>query len=133
MISSTTTALVKMISPEITAFAERHISFSPCVFSFSLKIGMNAAVNAPSPSSRRNRLGIWNASRNALATHVVPMKFAYTISRTMPRMRLSRVAAAMAPEAFNIFDTARRLKIRAPSPKSKVARQLEIGIWPRAI
>ena len=44
--------------PEMTALAARHISISPCVFSFSLKIGMNAAVNAPSPSSRRNRFGI---------------------------------------------------------------------------
>ena len=52
-----TTTLAATIRPEITALAARHISISPCVFSFSLKIGMNAAVNAPSPSSRRNRFG----------------------------------------------------------------------------
>ena len=44
-----------------------------------------------------------------------------------------KVAAAIAPEAFNIFDTACRLKRKGPSPKSKVHRQLEFGIWPKAI
>ena len=43
---------------EITALADRHISSSPSVFSLALKIGMKAADNAPSPSSRRNKLGI---------------------------------------------------------------------------
>src|SRR5450432_1752529 len=40
----------------------------------------------------------------------------------MPSTRLNKVAAAIAPEAFNIFDTARRLKSQARSPKSKVQR-----------
>ena len=56
------TALAATTRPEITAFAARHISGSPCNFSFSLKMGMNAAVNAPSPSNRRKRFGTVNAS-----------------------------------------------------------------------
>ena len=44
--------------PEITALAARHISCSFSLFSFALNIGMNAADKAPSPSRRRNRLGI---------------------------------------------------------------------------
>jgi hypothetical protein len=60
-------------NPEITTLAVRHISASPWVFSFSLKIGMNAAVSAPSPSSRRNRFGIMKASWNAPATQPSPM------------------------------------------------------------
>ena len=51
------TTLAATTRPEMTALAARHISISPCVFSFSLKTGMNAAVSAPSPSSRRKRFG----------------------------------------------------------------------------
>jgi len=40
----------------------------------------------------------------ALATQVLPMNEAYTISRTMPSKRLVKVAAAIAPEDFNICD-----------------------------
>jgi len=38
--------------PILTAFEARHISSSPWSFSFSLKIGMNAAANAPSPGHK---------------------------------------------------------------------------------
>ena len=74
--ASTVTAPAAMTSPEITALAERHISASPSLTSFCLKIGMNAAVSAPSPSRRRNRLGTWKASVKALATQVLPMNAA---------------------------------------------------------
>jgi hypothetical protein len=49
------------VRPEMTALAACHISFSPLSFSFSLKMGMNAAVSAPSPRSRRNKFGTMNA------------------------------------------------------------------------
>jgi len=62
--------------PEITALAARHISRSPSRASLRLKIGMNAAVSAPSPSRRRNRFGTWKAITNALATQVLPMNAA---------------------------------------------------------
>ena len=50
---------------------------------------------------------------------------------TMPSRRLNNVAAAIAPDDFNICDIARRLKSKAQSPKSKVHRDdfvLVIGI-----
>jgi len=56
-ITSPATAAAAATSPEITALAARHISGSPSCSSFCLKSGINAAVSAPSPSSRRNRLG----------------------------------------------------------------------------
>ena len=74
--ASTVTTPAATTSPEITALAERHISFSPSLTSFCLKIGMKAAVSAPSPSRRRNRLGTWKARVKALATHLFPMNAA---------------------------------------------------------
>ena len=70
----TITAEAAMINPEIVAFVARHISASPWVRSFALKIGMNAAVSAPSPSKRRKRLGIMKAIAKAPATGVSPIK-----------------------------------------------------------
>src|SRR4051794_20573191 len=105
--------------PEITALAERHISASPSWTSFFLKMGMNAAVNAPSPSSRRNRLGTWNERANALATQLLPMKAAYTISRNMPSTRLVMVATAIAPEDLSICDIL-RAEHKEEGLKSKV-------------
>ena len=40
----------------------------------------------------------------APATTVSPMKLAYTISRTIPRRRVVKVAAPMAPLDFSICD-----------------------------
>ena len=60
-IANATIAGAATSSPEITALAACHIEASPSVFSLALKIGMNAAVSAPSPSRRRNRLGTMNA------------------------------------------------------------------------
>ena len=71
--TTTTMMLATTTKPEITAFAADHISARVLVFSFSLKIGMNDAVNAPSPRRRRKRLGIWNASAKAPATIPTPM------------------------------------------------------------
>ena len=68
-----TTAASTTTSPLINAFAVRHIAASPSVFSCCLKTGMNAAINAPSPSSRRNKFGIINATTNAPATSPSPM------------------------------------------------------------
>ena len=80
-----------MISADKTALAARHISASLAVFSFSLKIGMNAAVSAPSPSSRRNRFGTVKASVNAPA-----MGQRY-------RLKASKDISGFAPEVQRIF------------------------------
>jgi hypothetical protein len=45
----------------------------------------------------------------------------------MPRTRLVSVAAAIAPEAFNIFDTGPQIKVQGP--KSKVQSSTAIGNW----
>ena len=57
----------------MTALAARQSSAGVPVFSFSLKMGMKAAVSAPSPRRRRKRLGIWKASVKAPATMPAPM------------------------------------------------------------
>jgi len=52
---------------------------------------MNAAVSAPSPKSRRKRLGIVNARSNASPTAPRPNANASDQSRTRPNTRLSDV------------------------------------------
>ena len=71
--TSAMTTAEKTTTAETIALAARHISASVAFFSFSLKMGMNAAVSAPSPSRRRKRLGIVKASVNAPATGPSPM------------------------------------------------------------
>ena len=46
----------------------------PSVCSSPENAGMNAALNAPSPNRRRNRLGSFNATKNASAIGPVPIK-----------------------------------------------------------
>ncbi len=65
-IATNVTSAEMAIKPEITAFAAFHMAASPSDFSFALKIGMNAAVNAPSPSSLRNKFGTVWAKMKAL-------------------------------------------------------------------
>ncbi len=53
--------------------------------------GTKAALNAPSPNRRRNRLGSLSATKNASAMGPVPRMAAMRISRTKPKMRLAIV------------------------------------------
>ncbi len=53
--------------------------------------GTKAALKAPSPNSRRNKLGSRSATKNASATGPVPRMAAIRISRAKPRMRLAIV------------------------------------------
>jgi len=53
--------------------------------------GTKAALKAPSPNSRRNRLGSRLARKNASATGPAPSRAAISISRAKPRMRLAMV------------------------------------------
>jgi hypothetical protein len=53
---------------------------------------MKAAESAPSPKSLRKRLGIENATMNAEETIPAPKNLAETLSRAIPRMRLSNVS-----------------------------------------
>ena len=45
------------INPEMTALAARHISASPAVRSFSLKMGIKAAVKAPLAQQAPEQVG----------------------------------------------------------------------------
>ena len=129
-IPSTATIVMTAVAvtrPEMTAFAERHISFSPSFTSFCLKIGMNAAVSAPSPSKRRKRLGTEKANWNALATQSTPMNDAYAISRATPNKRLVIVAPAMAPEDFNICDTRPESRVLAGVKEARRVGKCFIG------
>jgi len=80
-------------------------------FSFSLKMGMNDAVNAPSPSRRRNKLGMVKARRMpGDKTH--PHERRIDHFPHIPSTRLVKVATPSAPEDFNIFDIAGSLKFK---------------------
>ena len=103
-----TMAVASTSSPEMTALADCHMAASPSFFSVALKMGMKAAVNAPSPSRRRNKLGTMKANWNAPEIAVVPMRAAKHCSRTRPSTRLASVAAPIPPDDFNILDISRR-------------------------
>ena len=79
----------------------------PSAASRPLKAGTKAALNAPSPNRRRNRLGSLVATKNASATGPAPNRAARMTSRRKPRTRLAmvqppmvRMPRSMAPLAY---------------------------------
>ncbi len=66
-----------------------------------------AAVSAPSPSNRRNRLGNVNAVTKADARPVAPNTAVTKISRTKPKHRDKTVATETMLMFFRLRDTAR--------------------------
>ena len=105
--ASSTSPALSSRRAQMTALAARHMDACPAFFSLSLKMGMNAAVSAPSPSSRRNRFGTCIAKMKASATGPSPMNAAKADSRRKPSTRLMSVAAPTAPEDFSIRDMSR--------------------------
>ena len=65
--------------------------------------GTKPWLNAPSPSSRRSRLGSWKAQMKTSAAAEAPMTRANTISRAKPRIRLTKVSPPMVPPALRRF------------------------------
>ena len=61
--------------------------FSMC----SVKMGMKAALRAPSPKRRRKRFGILKATAKASQTMPVPKILAHIMSRARPSIRLKNV------------------------------------------
>ena len=59
------------------------------------KAGTKAALKAPSPNRRRNRLGSLSATKNASATGPAPRREAISMSRAKPRIRLAMVQLPM--------------------------------------
>ena len=64
---------------------------APSRWSREEKAGTKAALKAPSPNRRRNRLGRRLATKNASATGPAPARAAIRISRRKPRRRLAMV------------------------------------------
>src|SRR5689334_11988371 len=63
----------------------------PSALSMPANSGTNAALNAPSPNSRRNRFGNFSATKNASATGPAPSIAAISMSRAKPSTRLAMV------------------------------------------
>ena len=68
------------------------------------KFGINAAVKAPSPSSRRKRLGSVNAAVNAELRRLAPNTAVINISRNRPNTRDTMVNAETTHIRDIIFD-----------------------------
>ena len=66
---------------------------------YGVSTGTKAASVAPSPTRRRSRLGIRNATKNASAPRPAPKTEPITISRPKPAMRLSSVSPPICPTA----------------------------------
>ena len=58
----------------------------------SANTGTKACAKAPSANSRRKKFGILNATKNASALPLAPIKLASITSRNRPKMRESMVA-----------------------------------------
>ena len=77
--------------PAKACSAKSRAATRPSVASSPAKLGTKAALNAPSPNRRRNRLGRRSATKNASATGPAPSRAAISMSRAKPSRRLARV------------------------------------------
>src|SRR5258708_5287239 len=105
-IASTTTAVVTT-SSQLDTLVTSENAPARCLCSSSwLMVGTKAAVSAPSPSRRRNRLGSVKAETKAEVSALVPNTAAMRISRPSPSTRDTTVAVATTLMFFRFFDTA---------------------------
>ena len=92
--------MMRMVATTLTkAMASALPRFSMC----SVKMGMKAALRAPSPKRRRKRFGILKATAKASQTMPVPKILAHIISRTRPSIRLKKVQALIILTEWNSF------------------------------
>ena len=84
-------------------------------------VGTNAAVNAPSPSRRRNRFGKLKAVTNASLNTEVPKIAAPSRSRPRPSTRETTVSNDTIPMFFSFFDT------RPPVSRGPPGRRKPVG------
>jgi hypothetical protein len=90
--SASTTIPPRIIKSNVpVALANSHASFFPLVSRYSVKTGMKAALNAPSPKRRRKRFGILKATTKASQAKLVPKKLAHTMSLAKPNTLLNSV------------------------------------------
>ena len=90
MHSSVSASSQNTITDSVSSAKPRALS-CPSRASSPAKDGTKAALKAPSPNSRRNRLGSRLATKNASATGPAPTRAAIRMSRTKPRRRLAMV------------------------------------------
>ena len=77
--------------PDIASSAKARAASLPSPSRRLANSGTKAELKAPSPNSRRNRLGKRNATKKASATAPVPSTAAIRMSRTKPNTRLTMV------------------------------------------
>src|ERR1700712_1391960 len=75
----------------VVSSAKRLAASLPSACNMPANDGTNAALNAPSPNNRRNKLGSFNATKNASATGPAPNIAAINMSRANPKTRLAMV------------------------------------------
>ena len=103
---------------------------------------MKAALNAPSPNRRRNRLGSRRATKNASATGPSPSRAAISMSRAKPSTRLAIVQppTVTMPRSIRLPYSSRRGRASSRSaasaspmrPPSRSATARQIGRSSRA-
>ncbi|KKM06345.1 hypothetical protein LCGC14_1744950, partial [marine sediment metagenome] len=91
-ISASTTRPPRIMKSNVPVmFMSSHASFLPLVSRYSVKTGMKAALNAPSPKRRRKRFGILKATTKASQARLVPKKLAHITSLASPKILLNNV------------------------------------------
>ena len=91
-ISASTTRLPRIMKSNVpVTFTSSHASFLPLVSRYSVNTGIKAALNAPSPKSRRKRFGILKATTKASQARLVPKKLAHIMSLASPKTLLNSV------------------------------------------
>lgn len=91
-ISEKTIIMERVIKSAVPVMFTSSIAlFLSFVSRYSVKIGMKAALKAPSPKRRRKRFGILKAITKASQAIPVPKKLAQIMSRAKPKILLNRV------------------------------------------
>lgn len=105
LMTSSTMSNTAMTSP-----AKRRASARPFSVRILEKLGIKAALNAPSAKMRRKKLGSLNATKNASESQLAPIRFAMRISRTKPLIRERNVKKPMV--SVDLTSDMRRMVIR---------------------
>ena len=102
--ASASEEVTKMVNKILNRLAVMsHASRSPRLLRTSEKIGIKAAVTAPSARIFRWTLGMRKATKNASAAAVAPNCMAITRSRRNPSRRETRVMLPTVPAAWPTF------------------------------
>ena len=89
--SPTSVSAAKAIVSNAIVTDAKSLAFCGLSFSNLAYTGVNDALSAPSPKSRRNKFGNWNAIKNASIVEWVPNTRLCAASRARPENRLTNV------------------------------------------